>query len=119
MRGDETVTLWGTGTPRRDLLYSDDMAEACILLLFGAQDAGTTLVNIGSGTDVTILELAELVREVVSCDATILWDQTKPDGTPRKLLDISVATRVGWRPTVGLREGIGLALADFASRSGR
>lgn len=119
LRGDKTVTLWGTGAPRRDLLYSDDMAEACVLLLSGQNDGGATLVNIGSGADVTIRELAELVRDVVGCKTDIHWDHTKPDGTPRKLLDISIATRMGWRPKVGLREGIGLALADFASRYDR
>jgi len=126
-RGDTTVTLWGTGSPRRDLLHSDDLAEACMLLLFGG-DAGSglvlpgdraPLVNIGSGVDVTIRELAELVREVVACDAEILWDRGKPDGTPRKLLDISAIERMGWRPTIPLRDGIRLALADFTSRAGR
>ena len=126
-RGDKTVTLWGTGSPRRDLLHSDDLAEACMLLLFGG-DAGSgpdlpgdraPLVNIGSGADVTIRELAELVREVVGCDAEILWDHGKPDGTPRKLLDISTIGRTGWRPTMKLRDGIRLALADFTSRAGR
>jgi GDP-L-fucose synthase len=77
------------------------------------------LVNVGSGADVTIRELAGLVREIVACDAEILWDHGKPDGTPRKLLDISAIGRTGWRPTIELRDGIRLALADFTSRAGR
>ena len=125
LRGDKTVTLWGTGSPRREFLYSDDMAEACVQLLLCTKDKLATLlpedqaplVNIGCGEDVTILELAELVREVVGWPAAILWDLDKPDGTPRKLLDISRLKLIGWRQTIGLKEGIGLAYADFASRS--
>jgi GDP-L-fucose synthase len=124
VRGDKTVTLWGTGSPRREFLYSDDMAEACVQLLLAADDRLATLlpegeaplVNIGCGEDVTIKELAELARDVVGCTAEILWDHDKPDGTPRKLLDISRLKRLGWRQTVGLIEGIGLSYADFASR---
>jgi len=124
VRGDESVTLWGTGSPRREFLYSDDLAEACVQLLLSGDDTLATLlpadqaplVNIGCGEDVTIRELAELAREVVGCSAGIRWDHDKPDGTPRKLLDVSRITAVGWRPTVGLEEGIGLAYADFASR---
>ena len=125
VRGDKTVTLWGTGSPRREFLYSDDMAEACVQLLVGADDKLTTLlpadqaplVNIGCGEDVAIRELAELVREVVGCSAAILWDRDKPDGTPRKLLDISRLKAMGWSQTVGLKEGIGLAYADFVSQA--
>ena len=124
VRGDKTVTLWGTGSPRREFLYSDDMAEACLQLLLTADEKLATLlpegqaplVNIGCGEDVTIRELADLAREVVGCSAAILWDHDKPDGTPRKLLDISRLKLLGWRPTIGLREGIGLAYADFVSQ---
>ena len=124
VRGDKTVTLWGTGSPRREFLYSDDMAEACVQLLLSADEKLATLlpegqaplVNIGCGEDVTIRELADLAREVVGCSAAILWDHDKPDGTPRKLLDISRLKLLGWRQTIGLREGIGLAYADFVSQ---
>ena len=124
LRGDETVTLWGTGSPRREFLHSDDMAEACVQLLRCADDRlaallpedQAPLVNVGCGEDVTIRELAELVREVVGCPAAIRWDHDKPDGTPRKLLEISRLKALGWHQTIGLKEGIGLAYADFTSR---
>jgi GDP-L-fucose synthase len=125
VRGDETVTLWGTGSPRREFLYSEDMAEACVQLLACADEKLATLlpadqaplVNIGCGEDVTIRELAELARGVVGCSAAILWDHDKPDGTPRKLLDIARLKALGWRQTVGLEAGIRLAYADFLSQA--
>jgi GDP-L-fucose synthase len=121
VRGDKEVALWGTGTPLREFLYSDDMAEACAMLMECPPErlrevlpAGEApLVNIGCGEDQTIRALAEIVRDVVGCKAEINWDATKPDGTPRKLLDISRLKRVGWKQKTGLREGIGLAYADF------
>ncbi len=124
LRRDASVTLWGSGEPRRDLLYSHDMAEACMRLLFLDEREAARLfpadrapiVNIGSGEDRTIRELAELVREVVGSDAEIVWDRSRPDGTPRKILDVGRIRSTGWEPKVGLREGIGLALAEFASR---
>jgi GDP-L-fucose synthase len=124
-RGDQTVTLWGTGTPKREFLYSDDMAEACVRLLECPGDRlaallpeeQAPLVNIGCGEDTTIRELAELIRQVIGCDAEILWDHGKPDGTPRKLLDVSRLRQLGWRQTIGLREGIALAYADFVGTS--
>ena len=120
-QGLRSVTLWGTGSPRREFLYSDDMAEACVALLEAAPERlrgvlpadEAPLVNIGCGEDQTIRELAELVREVVGCAASIEWDATKPDGTPRKLLDVSRILGLGWRQRVGLREGIARAHADF------
>jgi GDP-L-fucose synthase len=121
VRGDNEVTLWGTGTPLREFLYSDDMAEACVMLMECPPErlrevlpsGEAPLVNIGCGEDQTIRALAEIVRDVVGCKAEINWDATKPDGTPRKLLDISRLKRVGWKQKTGLREGIGLAYADF------
>jgi len=120
-RGEKSVTLWGTGTPRREFLYSDDMAEACVQLLECPEDKlallfpedQAPLVNIGCGEDVTIRELAVLIREVVGSDAEILWDHSKPDGTPRKLLDVSRIRQIGWRPTTKLRDGIALAYSNF------
>jgi GDP-L-fucose synthase len=124
-RGDATVTLWGTGSPRREFLYSDDMAEACVMLMESPPEllsailppGEAPLVNIGCGEDLTIRELAELVRDVVGCPAAILWDDSKPDGTPRKLLDISRITRVGWKQATALRAGIVLAYADFLAHA--
>jgi GDP-L-fucose synthase len=125
VRGARAVTLWGTGRPRREFLYSDDMAAACVLLLEAGDDAvaqvippdDAPLVNVGSGEDQTVLELAGLVRDVVGVDAEIRFDPSRPDGTPRKLLDISRITALGWRQRVPLREGIAKAYEDFKSRS--
>jgi GDP-L-fucose synthase len=98
------VTLWGTGSPRREFLYVDDLADACVFLM--ENYSGSEIINIGTGEDITIRELAELVREVVEYDGEVIWDTTKPDGTPRKLLDVSRLFGMGWRPKVSLREGI-------------
>jgi GDP-L-fucose synthase len=126
VRGDGFVTLWGTGRPRREFLYSDDMAEACVTLLEASDDAlarvipdhDAPLVNVGSGIDQTVLELAGVVRQVVGGDADIRFDASRPDGTPRKLLDISRIAALGWRQRVPLREGIALAYEDFRMRCG-
>ena len=115
------VTIWGTGKPLREFLYSDDMAAACIHLLELTPDALAPLiddsappvVNIGVGEDLSIRALAELIRELVGVDAALEWDATKPDGTPRKLLDISRIASLGWRAETGLREGIARAYRDF------
>jgi GDP-L-fucose synthase len=112
-RGDEPLVVWGTGTPRREFLYSDDMADACVALL-RLDDArfqsaiGTypPLVNIGSGTDLTIRELAELVAHVVGFKGSLQFDTSKPDGTPRKLLDVTRLASLGWRPRISLAEGV-------------
>ena len=102
--GAEVVTLWGSGSPRREFLHVDDLAAACHLLLTDYDEAGH--VNIGVGSDVTIAELAALIADVVGYTATIAWDSTKPDGTPRKLLDVSLLNSLGFTPAIGLREGI-------------
>jgi len=114
MRGDESVTVWGTGTPRRELLHSEDLADACVFLMtlpeekFDGLLGGPTppLINIGWGEDITIKELAHLVQEVVGYPGRLVFDPSKPDGTPRKLLDTSKINALGWRPRIGLREGI-------------
>jgi GDP-L-fucose synthase len=119
--GARTVTVWGTGTPRREFLYSDDMADACIHLfdlpeqrLQAALAPGQPpLVNVGCGEDQTIRELAERIRKVVGVSADIVFDRSKPDGTPRKLLDLGKLRALGWRPRVSLDEGLALAYADF------
>ncbi len=122
-RGDAAVTAWGTGSPRREFLFSDDMADACAHLMGLANAAFDgllaeypPLVNVGCGTDLTIRELTELVREAVGFAGHIEWDRTKPDGTPRKLLDVSRLQALGWQPKTGLKEGIKIAYADFVAK---
>lgn len=116
-RGDDEFVVWGSGTPRREFLYVDDLADACVHLMERGYDG--PLVNIGCGEDVTIRELAQLVMQVVGCRAPIRFDAGKPDGTPRKLLDVSRLAALGWRARTPLREGIALAYAaaPFHSRA--
>ncbi|MBS1640460.1 MAG: GDP-L-fucose synthase [Bacteroidetes bacterium] len=99
-----SVTLWGSGSPRREFLHTDDLAEACIFLMNNYNDKG--LVNIGWGEDVTILELAELIKKIVEYNGKLVFDTTKPDGTPRKLMDVSKLNNLGWKATISLEEGI-------------
>ncbi len=110
-RGDSSVTIWGTGTPRREFLHVDDLATACIHLL-GLENP-PDWVNVGTGSDVTILELARIIAEVTGFNGEILTDPVKPDGTPRKLLDISKIRATGWQPAVSFKEGLGAAYQDF------
>ena len=125
-----TVTVWGTGTARREFLYSEDMADACVFLmklpeekygiLLGSDEAKSgkfepPLINIGVGWDVTIRELAETVKQVVGYEGEIVFDATKPDGTPRKLMDVSQITGIGWKARTSLTEGLAAAIkADSA-----
>lgn len=130
LAGAQEVTVWGTGTPRREFLYSDDMADACVFLmnlpddryqaLLGSDESQTgkfepPLVNIGVGEDVTIAELAELVRQTVGFEGRIVYDTSKPDGTPRKLMDVGVLNSAGWRARTGLAEGLRRAYRIFSS----
>lgn len=110
-RGDEAVTIWGTGTPLREFLHVDDLARACFHLL-GLSDPADW-VNVGTGEDLTIRDLAGLVAETVGFGGEIRTDPNKPDGTPRKLLDISRIRSTGWTPTVPLREGLAAAYQDY------
>ncbi len=103
-RAEPRVVVWGTGTPRREFLHSDDVAEACLLLM--QQVGGAEIVNVGLGADISIRELASLIAEAVGYDGPIEWDASKPDGMPRKLLDVRRLHALGWRPSVDLREGI-------------
>ncbi|HLT11520.1 MAG TPA: GDP-L-fucose synthase [Micromonosporaceae bacterium] len=103
-RGDTSVTLWGTGTPRREFLHVDDLAAACLVLLERYDDPAP--INVGTGTDITIKELAHLVAEIVGYTGEITFDPSKPDGTPRKVLDVSRITALGWAPRISLRDGI-------------
>jgi GDP-L-fucose synthase len=110
-RGDQTMELWGTGSPMREFLYADDLAEACLFLMENYSD--TELVNIGTGVDVTIKELAETVQKIVGFEGEIRWDVSKPDGTPRKLMDVSKLHGRGWKHHIELMDGIRLAYQDF------
>lgn len=103
-RGDKTLTIWGTGTPRREFLHVDDCADACVFLM--ESYSGDEHVNVGSGEDIPIYDLAKLVCEVVGFEGEIVRDTTKPDGTPRKLMSGNKLRQMGWRPRIGLREGI-------------
>jgi GDP-L-fucose synthase len=114
MSGAESVTIWGTGKPRREFLHVDDLADACLHLMSTYDDAG--LVNIGTGEDIEIGALASLVARIVGFEGAIIHDLTKPDGTPRKLLDVSKLHRLGWSHRIGLEEGIRAVYAEYASR---
>jgi GDP-L-fucose synthase len=98
------MIVWGSGDPRREFLHVDDLAAACVYLLQNYDDAD--IINVGSGEDISIRELAELICEVVGFQGRIAWDRSKPDGTPRKLLDVSKIRGLGWQPTISLREGL-------------
>ena len=125
VRGDASVTVWGTGTPRRELLHSDDMAAACVFLMnlpegkFSSllTSNASPLVNIGTGLDLTIRELAELVREIVGFQGRLEFDTSKPDGTPRKLLDIGRLSALGWHAQIGLHEGVANAYRWFLNHA--
>ena len=113
-----TVSVWGTGKPRREFLFSDDMADAVIHLASSGQEAlfndrNPPLVNVGCGEDQTIAELAERVREAVGASAAIVYDRSKPDGTPQKLLDIGLIRSLGWQPRISLADGLKAAYRDF------
>lgn len=103
-RGDSELVLWGSGRPMREFLYVDDMADGCVFLM--EQAIGTGLYNIGTGVDITIRDLAEIIMEVVDFSGRLVFDASKPDGTPRKLLDVSRMTQLGWQAVTPLREGL-------------
>lgn len=126
LRGDAEVVVWGTGTPKREFLYSEDMADACVYLmnlpderfsslLFPEAPLSFPLINIGCGEDISIAELAQLVREVVGFEGGIIQDVSKPDGTPRKLLDVARLNNMGWKAKTGLKDGVAYAYQDFLS----
>jgi GDP-L-fucose synthase len=114
LRGDKTLIVWGSGTPRREFLFADDLADACIFLMQKGVESG--LYNIGCGEDITIAELAETIMRVVGFEGKIVFDSSKPDGTPRKLLDISKISAIGWKPKISLEEGIAKAYKDYQSK---
>jgi len=113
-RGDGELVVWGSGTPRREFLYVDDLADACVFLM--EQGVADGLFNIGTGSDVTIRELAETIMAAVGFSGRIVFDSSKPDGTPRKLLDVSRLAALGWTAGVSLPDGIRLAYADYLAR---
>ncbi len=130
MSNQDAVTIWGTGTPKREFLYSDDMAEACVfvmnlsdeqfkpLLAADRNDGLPPLLNLGSGTDLTIAELASLIKEVVGFKGEIALDSTKPDGTMRKLMDSSRLNKLGWKVNMQLKDGLTSAYLDFKNFNG-
>jgi GDP-L-fucose synthase len=110
---DRRVVVWGTGQPRREFLHVDDLADACLFLIEHYDEPGP--INVGSGKDLTIRELAELIREVVGAEVQVEFDESKPDGMPRKLLDVAKLSALGWKPRIGLREGIESTYRWFCS----
>jgi GDP-L-fucose synthase len=121
LRADHEVVVWGTGTPKREFLYSEDMADACICLLEQSEEKLKNLfsneypplVNIGCGEDLTIRELAELISDVVGFKGNLSFDTSKPDGTMRKVMDVSLVHTLGWQHKMSLKEGIGLSYQDM------
>jgi GDP-L-fucose synthase len=111
--GAPSIEIWGTGTPRREVLHVDDLADACVFLMQTYSDAEH--VNIGSGNDVTILELAEMVCAAVGFTGAVTRDTSKPDGTPRKLMSNAKLAGMGWRPSITLDEGIAAVYRTFAA----
>lgn len=115
LRGDAELTIWGTGQPRREFLHADDLADACVFLM--ERDYTGPLLNIGTGKDLTIRELAELVAETVGFRGALSFDTSKPDGTPRKLLDVGRLADLGWSASTSLRDGLATTYADFLTRA--
>ncbi len=123
VNGSRQVICWGTGTPKREFLFVDDLAEASIFILenvsiknkilYDESDKFVGILNVGSGSDITIKELAKLISSIIGYDGEIIWDSSKPDGTPRKLLDISKLNKLGWNPKLKLQQGIELTLKNY------
>ena len=109
------VNIWGSGTPKREFLHADDLADACIYLMNNYSDTG--LINIGTGEDISISDLAGLIQKVVGYEGSIVYDSTKPDGTPRKLMDVSKLTGLGWTFSISLEKGLELVYKEYQSRN--
>jgi GDP-L-fucose synthase len=114
-RNDEELVVWGSGQPKREFLYVDDMADACVFVMESNLNDG--LLNIGTGVDTSIYELAELIMDVVNFKGKIIFDSSKPDGTPRKLLNVERMRQLGWQAKVSLHDGIALAYADYITKN--
>jgi len=112
--GNEEVVIWGTGTPKREFLFVDDLASAAFMVMQNYNEK--QFLNMGSGEDLTIAELAELIGEIIGFRGKITYNTQKPDGTPRKLMDVSKIKQLGWSPQIPLREGILLAYKDFLNQ---
>jgi GDP-L-fucose synthase len=112
--GSDSVTLWGSGSPRREFLYSEDLGRACIFLLENYDDE--IIINVGVGEDISIRDLAEMVKRVTGFSGSITWDSNMPDGTPRKLLDVTLMSSLGWKPKVSLEEGLKATYEWFKSQ---
>lgn len=108
------VTIWGTGSPKREFLHADDLADACVYLMNTYSEEG--LVNIGTGEDIAISDLALMIKEVVGYEGNVVYDRSKPDGTPRKLMDVSKLTSLGWKFTIPLRKGLEMVYQEYQSR---
>ena len=128
VEGAKEVVVWGTGKPRREFLHSDDMADACVLLMnlpdaefvqLCSTGSAAPLINVGCGTDITIADLAQLIASTANFNGKIVFDPTRPDGTPRKLLDISRLSSLGWKPAVKLSEGIAQVVSAYAANAHR
>lgn len=111
INNNKSVTLWGTGSPRREFMHVDDLAGACLFLM--EKYNASRIVNIGTGEDIKISELAEIIKNITGFNGEIIWDSTKPDGTPRKLLDVSFLSEIGWRHSINLHDGIKAAYQAF------
>ena len=116
-RKDRKLIVWGSGKPRREFLHVDDLASACLLLL--EKYDSPEIINVGCGEDISIRELAELICDVVGFDGELIWDATKPDGTPRKLLDVTKLRALGWKQSIPLRDGIGRTYEWFLANYAR
>lgn len=110
-----TVTIWGTGKPKREFLFADDLAEACVFLMKNYNESG--LVNVGCGTDLSIADLANEVKEIIGFQGEIIYDQSKPDGTPRKLMNVDKITDLGWKFSTSLKDGLKIAYSDYKSKT--
>ncbi len=115
--GAPSVTIWGTGTPKREFLYADDLADACLFVM--RNWSGPGFLNVGSGEDIAVGDFARAVADTVGYRGDLVFDASRPDGTPRKLLDVSRLDRLGWHATTSLRDGLKLAYADFLAGGGR
>jgi GDP-L-fucose synthase len=109
------VSCWGTGAPLREFLHADDLARACLFLM--ENYSSEQIINVGYGKDISIRELAELISRIIGFEGEVVWDKSKPDGTPRKLMDSSRLFALGWKPEINLETGIGLAYQDFLKRN--
>lgn len=116
-RREDKIVVWGSGKPRREFLHVDDLAEACVFLMAHVWDKSPPLVNIGSGEDISIEELARTIMDVIGFRGSLEFDTSMPDGTPRKLLDTRLINQLGWRPRIALRDGIRLSFQDYLASS--